>query len=201
MKADIIKRVILFAFCLRYLNQLKPEEIIPFWKDQQQNQLSLLKSFHSKSPEIQIQLTKEEISTLNRLIKTSALTEKEYKLLKNRTNYIIASAINQTPYDYLIKNLDSYLHLYSNIDFADNYILNDFATDDLIGNFIRLSVYKEALNENCSSDRKDMSKYLAENNINVTKKVLKGEVLQKYLSDNMYNLMLTGHYEGFEKHN
>jgi len=26
-KADIIKRVILFAFCLRYLNQLKPEEI------------------------------------------------------------------------------------------------------------------------------------------------------------------------------
>ncbi len=26
-KADIIKRIILFAFCLRYLNQLKPEEI------------------------------------------------------------------------------------------------------------------------------------------------------------------------------
>jgi len=27
VKADIIKRIILFAFCLRYLNQLKPEEI------------------------------------------------------------------------------------------------------------------------------------------------------------------------------
>lgn len=27
LKADIIKRIILFAFCLRYLNQLKPEEI------------------------------------------------------------------------------------------------------------------------------------------------------------------------------
>ena len=178
---------------------LKSSEIIPYWKIQQTNQIELLKSFQSKTINNPDKYDKETNLAIKRILNISNLSNNNISYLLNRTNYYIATTISRTPFDYLINNLDDYLKLYSEIDLSEGYILNDFVTDDLVGSLIRITGYQEGINETNSYNRKDLSRYLTENYFAITRKVLKGELRQKTICDNLYNLLIDGLYEKYEK--
>jgi hypothetical protein len=186
-----------YLYATNFLNNpgnsdLKPHEIIPFQQQLKEAELSLLKAFHSKSS---IQLpgaTSDENKELNRLKTKSLLTDNEYQLLENRTNYFMVGAINQTPFTYLIENIDTYLKLFSDINFPKDFIINDYATDDLASNYIKLSCYKKAT-LNGILNKKMIQKYYIENMISETASLLSGEIKQKELSDLFYDQLLTGH--------
>jgi len=185
-----------YLFALRFLKtysntDIKPQEIISFEKQLKNEELFFLKAFQSKISSHVPGLTSDENVTINRLKDVSILTDNEYKLLENRTNYFIVRAIDKTPFEYLIKNLDKYLELFSNIDFSKNFIINDYVTDNLTAYYALLSCYKKAVTKGTIS-KNELQTYLSENRVTETASLLSEELRQKELSDLFYNDLLVG---------
>ena len=177
---------------------LSTEEILPYWEKIQIKELSLIECFKNKTLINFDGITTDESATLNSLIKNSNLTPNECKLLENRTYYYIATAIGRTPYDYVLKNTESYLSLFANIDFEKNFILNDYATDDLTGCYVSLNCNKDFFDKKGSNNPDSLRKFRSKYFFNTTLKVLKGKPLQKFLCDNIYNSMLDGNYTKYD---
>ena len=179
--------------------KMASEEIIPFGKNLQIKELSLIACFKTKRLKDINDISIDEKTCLERLIMSSKLTLEEFKLLENRTYYYIATAISRTPFDYLIKNLDKYLKLYSNIDLSKDFILNDYVTDDLTDCFVYLNCFKECIEKKGSYDQDTLKQYNSKNFNNTAKKMLRGKTLEKLICDQVYNSMLEGKYDIYDK--
>lgn len=178
--------------------ELKPEDIIPYWKAQQKSQISLIESFKSNRFDQSSQLSNEQNLIIKKLINGSILSNDIIRLLKNRTNGYIIRVYTSTPFDYLIENLDRYIQLYSEKDFSKDYLINCPITDYIVDILIHLTAFKEAVTKYNYSKPSELFKYVRENYINVAEKVLNGDILQKTVSDHLYNLMLKGQYEKYK---
>jgi hypothetical protein len=177
---------------------MNTEEIIPFWKNVQTDELSLIETFKSKTLKNLMCKYNDEIIGLTRLLIGSKLIPLEYKLLENRTYYYIATSIARTPFDYLINNLDRYLSLFADIDLSKDFILNDYASDDLVGCYVSLSCYKEFIDKTGSHNIDSIRAYSSKNFFRTAIKLLRGRTLEKFLCDNIYNSMLAGNYSRYD---
>jgi hypothetical protein len=173
---------------------LSDEEIITYWENRRLSDLNLLKSFRNGHYINVDSLSDKEVVTINRLIKNTNLNSNEYEIIQNRLNYYITSAIRMTSFDYLLTHIDKYYNLYNNIDLSKNYILNDCTTSGLSEYLVRLSCYKKYIDSTGS-----MSHNFADY-FETSKNVLKGDLLQKYMADYLYDLMISGKYKDYEEY-
>lgn len=178
--------------------EITPEDIIPFWKKQQEWQLRLIEDFRTGELKSISGLTNEKILAIKRLVSISSLSVRDYKLLESRSNYLMVSAIRRTPYAYLMEHIDDYLDLLAPLNFSSDYIENDFVTTNLVSDRIWLTGVKKAMARGIT-DRKGKHEYLNDHFVEIMQEFLKGDILQKTICDAIYTRMLNDDNEAYEQ--
>jgi hypothetical protein len=176
------------------------EEIIEYWEKKRQNYFNVLNAFRTGTFSARDSIPNDLIININRLIKESKLTTEEYRLAQNRINYsCVSSAISCTPFEYFIKNSDQFFELFKNMNLTINTINEDYITENLAGKYVWVTCLKKELLENDSVSEEKFVKYFLENENYVAKDILPGNLLQKFVADNLYDILLNGNYEKFRE--
>jgi hypothetical protein len=183
----------------KHYPELKDEEIINYYENLELSYFNLLQSFKNGIFQKTDRLSVEQTLNINRLIKNTKLNSQEYELIQNRLNFCTSSAIYRTSIEYLLSNVDQYLQLFKNIDLSKILSIKDYAIENLADDYVMLSCLKELINLKDSIYSEEADKYLSENYYKTAKKVLKGDILEKFIADNLYDLLLSGEYKKYEE--
>jgi hypothetical protein len=186
-------------FILSYPNDsISNEEVMPFFNMQRNSHLNLLESFKNGKLQSNENIAEKQQIIINKLINGSEFSLAEYKLLENYSNKFISDAIYFTSYDYQISHIDDFITHFNNVDFQDNFIFQDPYMQGLVNDFIRFSCYKDYIETHDSVTIQKAYEYFSIHKFAKAKELLTGEILQKYMADDLYNLLLNGYYENFE---
>jgi hypothetical protein len=182
----------------RYRPKVNDKKIMEYWEKQKQCYSDILKAFKLGAFAKSDSISNDKANNINRLIKGSRLSSLEYNLAQNRINYsCISSIMLCTPFEYLKSNINQYVQLFKNINLSRNTIENDYITESLVDNFILLSCLKKELVLNDTITEEEYYQYYLDNNIDIAKDIIRGNLLQKFIANNLFNILIDGEYEKY----
>jgi hypothetical protein len=188
------------AFFLSYPPEgISDKEVITYYNPQNNSFLKLLESFKKGKIQADEGINIKQQTIINKLINANKLSPVDYKLLENYSNKFISDDIYFTSYEYQLSHIDDFIDLFKNTDFHNNFIIHDPCMQNLVIDYVRISCYKKYVESHDSIAIHKAHEYFLIHKFAMAKELLSGEVLQKYMADDLYNLLLNGNYEEFKR--
>ncbi len=182
-----------FAMELTFLDEwpkLEIDSIIPYYLHEQEKYLHLLNCFNTSSYENKFDLPKYKVDDINRILNQTVLNDYEKRVMRNRIKAITLTQIDQkTPAEIKLRKVKLYLQLYDDMNLLDTVSLNDGFYAGCIEDYIVLSCFNDIENKDTISLH-NAREYYRKNRIRKIFKLLNGEVLQKYIADELYDMLL-----------
>lgn len=180
-------------------NTLPDEDVIQFFTERQAEFLRLIESFRSGKLQSFNSIEESKKILITKFINATNLNQDDYEILKNYSNKYISEAIYYTSHDYQLLHIDDFISLFKGVDFTNHFIFHDAWMQGLADDYVRLSCYKKYIEITDSVTIHDAYKYFEINEYDEAKELLSGEILEKYLSDRLYDLLLFGEYTRLEQ--
>lgn len=174
--------------------------VIKYWENLNEKLVNIIQSFkNGKYIKPDTSITGEQVLNINRLIQHTKLSLEEIELATNRFSnickYLTATAAS---FEYQVANIDIFLQLFKNINFS-NYPIYDRVIEDVADEYSGLLYLKEYKTTHDSINEEEFYNNCYNNSYTNRKKILKGDFLQKYVTDYLYGLLINGDYKKFEE--
>lgn len=188
------------AFLLSYpIEGISDKEVITFYRLQNNSYLNLLESFKNGKLQAIEGISDKQQTIIIKLINAAKLSKVEYKLLENYSNKIISDAIYYTSYEYQLSHIDDFITLFKNVDFKNNFLFHDPYMQNLVIDYVRFSCYQKYVEKHDSISIHKTYEFFSIHKFDIAQELISGEILQKYIADDLYDLLLNGKYKEFKR--